>query len=87
MEEERFVHEDKIRSLKTQFLKDKRQLEESSETRIREMAVHANKVGTILPYGVTFDPYGMTFDPYTVYIGDVIGHRKILPCFQYIDTK
>ena len=44
LEEERFAHEDKIRSIKTQFLKDKRQLEESSEARIREMAIHANKI-------------------------------------------
>lgn len=48
LEEERFIHEDKIRSIKTQFLKDKRILEESSEGRIREMAAHANKVASKL---------------------------------------
>lgn len=44
LEEERFVHEEKMRSIKTQFLKEKRVLEEASEAKIREMNVHAHKV-------------------------------------------
>jgi hypothetical protein len=44
LEEERFAHEEKIRSIKTQFLKEKRMLEEVSEAKIREMTAHANKV-------------------------------------------
>ena len=45
LEEERFAHEEKIRAIKTQFLKEKRLLEEESEAKIREMTAHANKVG------------------------------------------
>lgn len=44
MEEERFAHEDKIRAIKTQFLKEKRVLEEASETRIKEIADLTKKV-------------------------------------------
>ncbi len=44
LNEERFAHEDKIRSIKTQFLKEKRTLEEASRTKIKEMADVANKV-------------------------------------------
>lgn len=44
MEEERFAHEEKIRAIKTQFLKEKRLLEEESEAKIKEMTAHANKV-------------------------------------------
>lgn len=43
LEEERFAHEEKMRSIKTQFLKEKRVLEEASEAKIREMNVHAHK--------------------------------------------
>ena len=44
LEVERFAHQDKIRAIKTQFLKQKRQLEEASEAKVKEMAAHANKV-------------------------------------------
>ena len=44
LEEERFLHEHKIRSIKTQFLKEKRVLEEASDAKIKEMTAHANKV-------------------------------------------
>ena len=44
LELERFAHEDKIRSIKTQFLKTKRSLERDSDAKVKEMAVHANKV-------------------------------------------
>ena len=44
MEEEKFAHETKIRTIKVEFLKNKRALEESSEARVREMANIANKV-------------------------------------------
>ena len=49
LEEKRFSHEDKIRSIKTQFLKEKRILEEASDNKIKEMAVHANKVKPFQP--------------------------------------
>ena len=44
LEEEKFAHENKIRAIKTQYLKEKRALEEEAETKIKEMANSANKV-------------------------------------------
>lgn len=44
LEEMRFRHEDRIRGLKTQFLRDKRAFEEATEDRIRAEAQRANKV-------------------------------------------
>jgi len=40
----RFKHEDKLRSLKTQFLKEKRAFEESSTTKVQAMASDASRV-------------------------------------------
>ena len=40
----RFQHEDRIRGLKTQFLRDKRAFEDATEDRIRAEAQRANKV-------------------------------------------
>lgn len=45
LEEQRFQHEDRIRSMKTKFLKEKKAFEEATEARIRAMADSANKVG------------------------------------------
>ena len=44
LEEHRFQHEDKIRGMKTKFLKEKKAFEEATEARIRAMADSANKV-------------------------------------------
>ena len=45
LEEQRFQHEDRIRSMKTKFLKEKKAFEEATEARIMAMADSANKVG------------------------------------------
>ena len=47
LEERRFQHEDRIRSMKTKFLKEKKTFEESTEARIRSMAEAANKVSCV----------------------------------------
>ena len=47
LEEQRFRHEDRIRSMKTKFLKEKKAFEEATEARIRAMADSANKVSYI----------------------------------------
>ena len=44
LEERRFQHEDRIRSMKTKFLREKKAFEEATEARIRTMADSANKV-------------------------------------------
>lgn len=44
LEERRFQHEDRIRGMKTKFLKEKRAFEEATEARIKAMADLANKV-------------------------------------------
>ncbi len=40
----RFQHEDRVRGMKTKFLKEKKAYEDSIETRIKSMAVEASKV-------------------------------------------
>ena len=40
----RFKHEDKLRALKTQFLKEKRAFEESSSSKVQSMASDASRV-------------------------------------------
>lgn len=44
LEERKFHHENRIRSLKTQFLKDKQAYEERAEAQVRAMANKADKV-------------------------------------------
>ena len=44
LEERKFQHENQIRSLKTQFLKDKQAYEERAEAQVRAMANKADKV-------------------------------------------
>ena len=44
LEERKFQHENRIRSLKTQFLKDKQAYEERAEAQVRAMADKADKV-------------------------------------------
>lgn len=44
LEEQRFQHEDRIRGMKTKFLKEKKAFEEATEARIRSMADAANRV-------------------------------------------
>lgn len=46
LEERRFQHEDRIRSMKTKFLREKKAFEEATEARIRTMADSANKQAT-----------------------------------------
>ena len=44
LEDMRFKHEDKLRALKTQFLKEKRAFEESSSFKVQSMASDASRV-------------------------------------------
>ena len=44
VEELSFQHENRIRALKTQFLKEKKAYEESATTRVKDMAEQASKV-------------------------------------------
>lgn len=44
LEDMRFKHEDKLRALKTQFLKEKRAFEESSSSKVQSMASDASRV-------------------------------------------
>ena len=44
LEERKFQHENRIRFLKTQFLKDKQAYEERAEAQVRAMANRADKV-------------------------------------------
>lgn len=44
LEEHRFQHEDRIRGMKTKFLKEKKAFEDVTEAHIRAMADSANKV-------------------------------------------
>lgn len=44
VEEKRFQHENSIRMLKTQFLREQRAFEKEAETRIQAMAERADKV-------------------------------------------
>ena len=46
LETMQFQHEDKIRGIKTKFLKEKKAYEESTESRIKTMADQASKVAT-----------------------------------------
>lgn len=45
MEEQRFAHQNNIRSIKIQFIRDKKVAEDISEVTIKEMASAINKVG------------------------------------------
>ncbi len=54
LETMRFQHEDRVRGMKTKFLKEKKAYEDSIETRIKFMAVEASKVRMYIPsmYGL-----------------------------------
>lgn len=47
VEELSFQHENQIRALKTQFLREKKAYEESATARIKTMAEQASKVGPV----------------------------------------